>query len=43
LFPEYWKLLPLLTDPFAQGTASSDAFSVVVLSCPAPGLRPTAG
>jgi len=39
LFLEYWKLLPLLTDPFAQGTASSDAFSVVVLSLPSSGRR----
>ena len=28
----YWKLLPLFTDRLAHGTASSDAFSVVVLS-----------
>ena len=37
LFLEYWKLLPLLTDPLVHGTASSDAFSVVVLSLPSSG------
>lgn len=42
LFLEYRKLLPLLTDLLAQGTASSDAFSVVVLSLPSSGF-PDAG
>ena len=37
------QLLPLLTDPLAHGTASSGAFSVVVLSLPGSGFPPTAG
>jgi hypothetical protein len=49
LFPAgvgYWKLGPLLTDPLADGTASSDALSVVVLSLPGFGFSgppPTGG
>jgi hypothetical protein len=46
LFLEHWKLLPLLAGPSAHGTASSDAFGVVVLSLPGFGFSgppPTGG
>jgi pimeloyl-ACP methyl ester carboxylesterase len=33
-FLEYWKLLPLLTDPPANGGAATDAFTVVAPSLP---------
>jgi len=33
-FLEYWKLLPLLTDPAPNGGEASDAFSVVAPSLP---------
>ena len=43
LFLEHWRLLPLLTGPSAHGTASSDAFGVVVLSLPGSGFLSTGG
>jgi pimeloyl-ACP methyl ester carboxylesterase len=44
-FLEYWKLLPLLTDPSANGGTVADAFSVVVPSLPGFGFSgsPPAG
>ena len=44
-FLEYWKLLPLLTDPSANGGTAADAFSVVAPSLPGFGFSgpPPAG
>ena len=44
-FLEYWKLLPLLTDPSANGGTAADAFTVVAPSLPGFGFSgpPPAG
>jgi len=44
-FLEYWKLLPLLTDPSANGAMAADAFTVVAPSLPGFGFSgpPPAG